>query len=106
MAEAVWAADRLRAQGLDPYRWGNGPGDRYAAHRHEYDKVIVLERGSITFGLADGTAIELGPGDRLELPANTQHDAVVGSDGVSCLEAHVPPGTLGHVARRVARDAW
>ena len=43
--------------------WSNGPGDRYAAHEHGYDKVIVVERGSIRFGLpADGEAIDLGGG--------------------------------------------
>src|SRR5664280_597029 len=50
MAEPELAA-RLAAAGLAPGRWGNGPGDRYAAHRHSYDKVIVCVRGSITFGL-------------------------------------------------------
>ena len=62
---------RLRAEGLDPGRWSNGPGDRYAAHDHGYDKVIVVERGSIRFGLGSGAAVELAEGDRLELPAGT-----------------------------------
>jgi hypothetical protein len=30
----------------------------------------------------------LNPGDRLDLPAGTVHDAVVGPQGVVCLEAH------------------
>ena len=89
---------RLRADGLDPGRWANGPGDRYAAHDHGYDKVIVVERGSIRFGLADGAAIEMTVGDRLDLPAGTAHDAVVGADGVACLEAHRPAGSIGTVA--------
>jgi hypothetical protein len=25
---------RLRAEGLDPYRWSNDPGDVYPAHTH------------------------------------------------------------------------
>ena len=74
-------------------RWSNGPGDRYAAHDHGYDKVIVVARGSIRFGLPDtGTVVDLGVGDRLDLPAGTSHDALVGPDGVTCLEAHVPAG--------------
>jgi len=88
---------RLRADGLDPGRWANGPGDRYAAHDHGYDKVIVVERGSIRFGLADGAAIEMTVGDRLDLPAGTAHDAVVGADGVACLEAHRPAGSIAAV---------
>ncbi len=84
---------RLRDEGLDPTGWGNGPGDRYAAHAHGYDKVIVVERGSITFGLAGQRHLDLQAGDRLELPAGTTHDALVGAGGVSCLEAHLPAGT-------------
>lgn len=94
-------ARRLLDEGLLPSGWGNGSGDRYAAHAHEYDKVIVVERGSIRFGLpAANDAIELVAGDRLELPAGTSHDALVGPDGVSCLEAHLPSGSLPAVIRR------
>jgi uncharacterized protein YjlB len=101
---------RLRAEGLDPTRWSNGPGDRYAAHDHAYDKVIVVERGSIGFGLPDSggaaaAAIDLVEGDRLELPAGTAHDATVGPAGVACLEAHLPAGVLGGIARRPA-GSW
>jgi uncharacterized protein YjlB len=96
---------RLRSEGLDPGRWSNGPNDRYAAHEHAYDKVIVVESGSIAFGLAErGEVIEVATGDRLELPAGTSHDALVGRDGVICLEAHVPAGTLGQVRRSAATD--
>ena len=98
-------AARLRAEGLDAAPWSNGPGDRYGPHEHGYDKVIVVERGSIEFGLpADGRAVALDTGDRLELPARTRHDAVVGPSGVTCLEAHLPAGSLTAVARRPAGE--
>lgn len=100
------AEARLRAEGLDPGSWSNGPGDRYAAHEHGYDKVIVVARGSIRFGLTDeGRFVDLAAGDRLELPAGTRHDAVVGPAGVTCLEAHVPRGSLGGLTHRTAA-AW
>ena len=35
-------------------------------------------------------------------PAGTAHDAVVGPAGVTCLEAHLPAGTLAAVRRRAA----
>ena len=99
----VDAAERIRAAGLQPTSWSNGPHDRYAAHDHGYDKVIVVASGSIVFGLADRSeVIELQVGDRLDLPAGTAHDAVVGQDGVSCLEAHLPAGNLDAVAHRAA----
>lgn len=94
---------RLRDEGLEPSAWGNGPHDRYAAHDHGYDKVIVVAAGSIRFGLPDrGGGHELALGDRLELPAGTTHDALVGGDGVTCLEAHLPAGSLERVNRRPA----
>ena len=106
MAEPELAA-RLAAEGLAPGRWGNGRGDRYVAHRHPYDKVIVCARGSITFGLPGrGGNITLEAGDRLELPADTDHDAVVGSAGVTCLEAHLPAGQLGPDPIRRAAGSW
>ena len=77
-------------QGLNPYPWSNGPHDVYAAHSHSYDKVIYVVRGSITFGLPElGQRLTLQAGDRLDLPANTVHDAVVGPQWVTCLEAHI-----------------
>ncbi len=97
---------RLAAEGLDPGAWSNGPGDRYAAHDHAYDKVIVVATGSIRFGLPDGAdAIDLATGDRLELPAGTSHDALVGVGGVTCLEAHAPAGSLPRLAHRRA-GSW
>jgi hypothetical protein len=97
---------RLREQGLLATGWANGPGERYGAHDHGYDKVVVVERGSIRFGLtATAEAILLEVGDRLDLPAGTLHDALVGSEGVACLEAHLPVGSLVAPARRPS-GAW
>ena len=101
MGEATVLRERLIGEGLDPGAWSNDPGDTYGSHDHTYDKVIVVASGSITFGLGDGPT-ELGAGDRLELPARTAHDASVGLDGVVCLEAHLPAGTLTGVALREA----
>jgi uncharacterized protein YjlB len=96
-------ADRFRSEGLHPTSWRNGPGETYGAHEHEYDKVIVVERGSIRFGLGDGRDVaDLAAGDRLELPAGTRHDARVGADGVACLEGHLPAGSLA--ALRILPD--
>lgn len=100
------AAARLEREGLAASRWSNGPGDRYGAHDHAYDKVIVVEQGSITFELTGPAgSIALAEGDRLELPARTPHAAVVGPRGVSCLEAHVPAGTIA-AARRLPAGEW
>jgi quercetin dioxygenase-like cupin family protein len=81
--------ERYIAEGLNPYRWSNAPGDVYGAHRHAYYKVIYVVSGSIMFGLPErGEELTLHAGDRLDLPAGVAHDAVVGPEGVVCLEAH------------------
>jgi len=59
------------------------------AHTHSFNKVVYVVRGSITFGLPDsGEQVTLNLGDQLNLPAGVVHNAIVGSDGVVCLEAH------------------
>jgi quercetin dioxygenase-like cupin family protein len=79
----------LDAEGLRAYAWSNGPGDIYGAHTHPYNKVIYVVHGSITFGLpAENRQVRLQAGDRLDLPAGAVHNAVVGPQGVTCLEAH------------------
>jgi uncharacterized protein YjlB len=78
---------KLSAEAHDCYSWSNGPGDRYGAHSHGYEKVLYCVDGSITFVLeAAGRSLELKAGDRMELPAGTVHSAVVGLGGCSCIE--------------------
>ena len=87
--EAIQAI--FRQERLAPGWWPNGPGDRYAAHSHTYHKVLYCAQGSIRFTLeATGETIDLAPGDRLDLPPGTSHSAVVGPQGVTCVEAARP----------------
>lgn len=85
---------RMQQEGLSPYSWSNGPDYRYAVHSHSYEKVLYCVHGSIRFMLPDqpdpsgaGRAIDLAPGDCMILPANTAHSALVGAQGVTCIEA-------------------
>lgn len=86
----VAAAERsLRAAGVEPHAWGNGPGDRYAAHEHGYEKLLRCATGSITFLVGPGShPVELTAGDGFVLPSGTRHAAVVGPGGCTCLEGH------------------
>ena len=80
---------QLLKEGLFPYDWSNAPGDTYAPHVHDYDKVIVVVRGSITWIMRETSqSIETQAGDRIELPRGTWHAAKVGPAGVTCLEGH------------------
>jgi quercetin dioxygenase-like cupin family protein len=78
---------RLRAEAGKCYPWSNGPGDRYAPHSHDYEKVLYCVDGSITFLLeAEGRQLDLKAGDRMVLPPGTVHSAVVGPAGCTCIE--------------------
>ena len=85
------AEARLRAAGVEPIAWSNGPGDRYGAHDHGYTKLLVCAEGSITFLIGpESTPVELTPGTGFVLPPRTLHAAVVGPDGCTCVEGHRP----------------
>ena len=81
---------QLLREGLRPTRWSNGPDAVYGEHEHPYGKILVVASGRITFTLNQGErVVMLTRGDRMELPPHTPHSAVVGADGVVCLEAHI-----------------
>ena len=74
-------------EGLFYYDWSNAPGTFYPAHVHDFDKVLFVVCGSITWWLpATNETIETRAGDRIDLPRGTVHAARVGPDGVTCLE--------------------
>ncbi len=81
---------QLLKEGLFPYDWSNSPGDTYSPHVHDYDKVIMVVRGSITWTLPQTEeTFETHAGDRIDLPRGTWHAAQVGPQGVTCLEGHI-----------------
>ena len=80
--------DMLIVEGLAPRRLTLAPGEVTAAQAVPYDRILFVLNGSMTFGFqVDDEPTHLRAGDRLEIPAATLHNAVVGSDGVTFLEA-------------------
>ena len=80
----------LEEQQLKVYRWSNTPEDVYASHTHGYHKIICVVEGTIRFDLPTRhETINLKAGDQLELPSGIRHSAIVGPEGVTCLEAHI-----------------
>jgi quercetin dioxygenase-like cupin family protein len=91
--DVATVTQRLRDEGVEPFAWSNGPGDRYAVHEHGYSKLLMCAAGSITFLVGtDASPVELSPGDGFVLPAGTPHAAVVGRAGCTCLEGHRTEG--------------
>lgn len=88
--DEIGVADQLRERGLRPQAWGNAAGDTYGWHQHGYRKVLYCVAGSIVLHTSDGD-LALRAGDRLDLPAHTQHAATVGPDGCRCVEAPDQP---------------
>lgn len=58
----------------DVHTFSDRPGAYYPDHRHDYVEVRWLVSGEVTFGV-NGRHYTLQPGDRLDMPAHTVHDA-------------------------------
>ena len=81
----------LRAKKIDAERWTADPGTEFKPHVHGFDKRLWCAEGSLVFTI--GTErISMQPGDALDLPANTMHEAIAGISGCVCYEAHSDAG--------------
>lgn len=52
--------------------WSDVPGARMAVHVHTFPETRWVVEGYLRV-TAEGDAVELGPGDRLDLPPNLPH---------------------------------
>ncbi|MBS1271806.1 MAG: Acireductone dioxygenase [Candidatus Marinimicrobia bacterium] len=65
----------LREEGYGGiHMFSDHPGATYGDHQHNYVEVRWLVDGEVTFGVGD-EKYTLQPGDRLDMPANTVHNA-------------------------------
>jgi mannose-6-phosphate isomerase-like protein (cupin superfamily) len=80
------AARDLRRAGMHPDPWSAGPGTDFAVHTHERTKHLYCVSGSIAFWGPTFDRLELGPGEGVVIPSGTAHHAMVGAEGVSCVE--------------------
>ncbi len=79
---------KMQQEGLRPYTWSNGPNFRYTPRSHGYHKVLYCVEGSVEVILPDvNQSVVLRPGDRLDLPRGVRHAAIVGPNGVQCVES-------------------
>lgn len=82
---------RLEQEGYSIHRYVYPPGTVFADHTDGVDKKDSVLTGRLKIG-AEGREFILGPGDMIEIPAETLHDAaVVGTEAVVSLDATRPP---------------
>ena len=62
------------------YEWQDPPGKVYEEHAHKGTVSLFVTDGSITFDFSGEKKEVVAPG-RFDIPANTPHSAVVGSQG-------------------------
>ncbi len=90
----------LVEEGFTILEWSDPSGTIYPLHTHAYPETRAVVRGYLRVGLPEsGEELVLGPGDRLDLPANTPHWADVHmSEPVVYLSA-AKYGRNGHKTR-------
>ncbi len=72
-------------------RWVGEPSHKFETHKHDYDKQLWCAEGSIVIHAVihdQSKAITLQSGDALDLPAGTEHHALVGFSGCAIYESH------------------
>ena len=79
--------ERLEAEGYSVARYTYPPGTYFPDHTHGIDKKDGVLKGRLRIQAA-GKDYVLEPGDVLEIPAGTVHDAeVLGNEAVVSLDA-------------------
>lgn len=72
----------LQTEGYSVLHWSDPPGATYQPHSHGHDESIWLYAGRIEF-IINNKTYPLRPGDRLFLPKNTIHAAIVPKGGAA-----------------------
>lgn len=79
---------RLTCEGHRPSRVVEAPGAIYDSHRNTYDLVLAFLRGSAEIRVG-AHVFHCVAGDKLNIPGNLPHSAVVGTQGVVYLMTQV-----------------
>ena len=73
-------ASAIHDEGFDPLLITDPPGAKYPPHTHPETKLLAFLRGSMEVTVK-GERFNCKPGDRVLIPGNTEHSALVGPDG-------------------------
>ena len=65
MVDRATLEARLKAEGLDASTWSSLAGERFDQRTNDFDRIVVVVEGSITYGLSGyGVGYMLNPGGR------------------------------------------
>ncbi len=73
-------AEDARREGFDPVYITDPPGRVYPPHRHPETKLLVFLEGNMEVRVK-GQEFDCKPGDKLIIPGNLEHSAIVGPEG-------------------------
>ena len=73
-------AQKVREEGFNPIVINNSPGFVYSKHKHPETKLLAILSGNIKVKVG-GKTYNLKKGDKLIIPGNVYHSAVVEKDG-------------------------
>lgn len=70
----------VRREGFSPLLIADPPGAAYPPHKHPETKVLAFLRGTMEV-MIDGHRFECSAGDRVIIPGDLFHAAIVGPEG-------------------------
>ncbi len=73
-------AQKVRDEGFDPIRISDSPGTVYSPHSHPETKLLAFLQGTMQVR-TEGQTYHCTPGDKLIIPGNVEHSALVGPEG-------------------------
>jgi len=73
-------AEKVREEGFDPIYFSDPAGNMYSPHKHPETKLLAFVRGDMEV-VVNGETFQCKAGDKLIIPGNTEHKAVVGPRG-------------------------
>lgn len=73
-------ADDARKNGFNPVLITDKPGFIYKEHKHPETKLLIFLKGGMCVTVS-GKHFHCRPGDKLIVPANTEHSAKVDPEG-------------------------
>jgi len=70
----------VKEDGFEPFLISDPPGTTYLPHTHPETKLLAFLTGEMEINVQE-KSFSCSPGDRLIIPGNVEHSALVGPEG-------------------------